>query len=182
MHRENKKLIEKINVLGPWVHGYFDLGNGLIIEDQDDLQKKRLFALRKYFMKIIKKKYGGKKLDNKTFCDIGCNTGYFLFELYKEFNFKKAVGFEPRLKNLKKAKFIADFFKLSKKKYHLEKLNILDSKKTLPKFDIVLIPGVLHHLDDHILALKNLFKMTNELCIIETLVISNQFNSNDISD
>ena len=40
------ELIQEINVLGPWVHGYFDLGNGIVIEDQDNLQKKRLFAIR----------------------------------------------------------------------------------------------------------------------------------------
>jgi len=32
------------------VHGYFDLGNGLIIEDQDELQKKRLFSSRDFFI------------------------------------------------------------------------------------------------------------------------------------
>ena len=40
------KLIEEINTLGPWVHGYFDLGNGIIIKDKDELQGKRLFAIR----------------------------------------------------------------------------------------------------------------------------------------
>ena len=62
----NDKLIQEINVLGPWVHGYFDLGNGIIIEDQDTLQKKRLFAIRDYFIDIITKFYETNDLHNKS--------------------------------------------------------------------------------------------------------------------
>ena len=110
-------------------------------------------------------------------CDIGCNAGYFLYELYKKFNFKQVVGVEPRAKNLQKAKFIANFFRLPKNRYMLKKFDILSTRKKFPVYDVVIMPGVLHHLDDHILALRNLYKMTGDLCIIETLVISNEFNS-----
>ena len=53
----NNKLVEKINLLGPWVHGFFDLGNGIIIEDSDELQKKRLFAILGYLKDIIRTHY-----------------------------------------------------------------------------------------------------------------------------
>ena len=172
---------EKINQLGPWVHGYFDLGNGIIIEDQDNLQKKRLFAYRDYFIDIILRHYKKNNLRKKTICDVGCNTGYFLFELFKKFNFKEAVGFEPRNLNLKKAKFIANYFNLPKNRYKLCKFDILTKKTKLPKFDIVLFPGVLHHTDNHLQVLSNIFKMTNDICIIETLVLSNKFNTKDIA-
>ena len=178
----NDKLIQEINVLGPWVHGYFDLGNGIIIEDQDTLQKKRLFAIRDYFIDIITKFYETNDLHNKSLCDIGCNTGYFLYELYKKLNFKQVVGVEPRVKNLQKAKFIANFFGLPKNRYVLKKFDILSPRKKFPVYDVVIMPGVLHHLDDHILALRNLYKMTRNLCIIETLVLSNEFNTKKISE
>jgi len=174
------KLIEEINILGPWVHGYFDLGNGLIIEDQDKLQKKRLISLKKIFEKTIKKYYGNKKIHEKTLIDIGCNTGYFLFELYKKFNFKQVLGLEPRESNLKKAKLISNWFNLSKKKYKLEKFDIL-SDQIKQRADIVLFVGVLHHLDDHLKALKNLYKMTKDLAIIETLVLSDEIDIQGIS-
>lgn len=169
-------------MLGPWVHGYFDLGNGIIIEDQDELQKKRLFAMRDYLIDIISKYYKTNNLQNKTLCDIGCNTGYFLYEIYKKIKIKKAVGVEPRIKNLNKAKFIANFFKLPKNKFILKKMDILSLGQKIEKFDIVIMPGVLHHLDDHVLALRNLYKMTKDLCIIETVVLSNKFNKKDIAE
>ncbi|GEM_PF-1350058 len=170
-------LVEKINILGPWIHGYFDLGNGIVIEDRDILQKRRLFQYRKYFIDIITKHYGRDKLTDKTLCDVGCNAGYFLFELYKRFRFRSAVGYEPRTSNLAKARFIARHFRLPAKRYSLKKLDILNIPARPPVYDIVLFPGVLHHVDDHLLALGNLFRMTGELCIIDTLVLPEAVNT-----
>ena len=174
------KLIEEINVLGPWVHGYFDLGNGLIIEDQDRLQKKRSVSLKKIFIKIIENHYNKKKVNGKTLIDIGCNTGYFMYELYKKFNFKQVLGLEPRESNLKKAKLISDWFNLSKNRYKLKKFDIL-ANQIKQKADIVLFVGVLHHLDDHLKALKNLYKMTKEIAIIETVILSDEFDVQGIA-
>ena len=49
IEKMNKNLIEKINILGPWVHGFFDLGDGIIIKDSDELQRKRLLVVSGYF-------------------------------------------------------------------------------------------------------------------------------------
>ena len=93
-YKKNYKLIEKINVLGPWVHGYFDLGNRVIIQDKYEIQQKRLFSTRNAIFKILNKYYSKNELRRKTLCDVGCNTGYFLFEVFKEFNVykKKQLG------------------------------------------------------------------------------------------
>ena len=77
------KLIEKINTLGPWVHGYFKILDDIVISDKDLLQQKRLFHYKDYFIDIIKNNYNSEHLNEKTICEIGCNSGYFLFELYK---------------------------------------------------------------------------------------------------
>lgn len=172
-----EELIQEINVLGPWVHGYFKLDNGLVIEDHDHLQKQRLFAHKTYFSDIISDFYQTKSLSHKTICDIGCNTGYFLYELFKIFNFKVATGLEPRQSNLAKARFIAEYYQLPAEQYQLKKFDIMTKSSQLPNFDIVLLPGVLHHLDDHFHALSNLYKMTNELCIIDTIVLPDTINS-----
>ena len=182
MDFKKNELIQEINVLGPWVHGYFDLGNDVIIEDQDNLQKKRLFAMRDYLIDIIIKYYKTNNLQDKTLCDVGCNTGYFLYEIYKKVKLKKVTGVEPRTKNLAKAKFIANFFKLPKNKFTLKKMDILSLGKKIEQFDIVIMPGVLHHLDDHVLALRNLYKMTKDLCVIETVVLSNEFNEKSVAE
>ena len=170
-------LIEKINTLGPWTHGYFNLGNGIVIHDRDIIQQRRLKWYKRYFIDIIYRLYGKKYLGDKTFCDIGCNAGFFLFELYKTFGFKLSVGFEARDKNLAKARFIARYFKLPPERYQLKKIDILGMGKRLPVFDIVLFSGVLHHIDDQLLALQNLYKMTRDACIIDTHILPDGFNT-----
>lgn len=174
------ELIEEINCLGPWSHGYFDLGNGIIIQDSDVIQKRRLLAYKKYFSDIISLHFKKRKLTDKTLCDIGCNAGYFLFELFKKFRFREAVGFEPRKKNLAKAKFIARHFGLPANQYKLREFDVLEKFGKLQAFDIVLMPSVLHHLDNHLIALENAYKMTKDLFILDTLVLPDEFNTPDI--
>ena len=170
-------LIQEVNVLGPWVHGYFDLGNGLIIEDQDEPQRKRLLHLRDYFHDIIAAHYGCDTLIDKTFADIGCNAGYFLFELFKAFQFRRADGLEPRESNLSKARFIADYFNLPKSRVRFREFDLLAHSGKLPAYDIVLMAGLVHHLDNHLSALSNARRMTKELCIIEAIVLPDDVNT-----
>ena len=177
---DKSKFIEKINILGPWVHGYFDLGGGIIIEDSDVLQQRRLKYYRDYFIDIIKRHYGKKNLGDKTLCDIGCNAGYFLFGLYKEFGFKSAIGLEPRATNRAKARFIARHFNLTPSRYQIKDFDILSPGRRPPVFDIVIFPSVLHHIDNQLLALQNLYKMTRDLCIIDTHILPDDLNSDDV--
>lgn len=182
LHKMSREeLIKRINILGPWSHGYFDLGNGLVIEDQDLIQKKRLFFYRDYFIDIIRNYYQKETLSNKTLCEIGCNTGYFLFELFKKFKFRRITGLEPRKSNLAKARFIARYFRLSSKKYELKKFDILTKSNKLPYYDIVIMPSILHHIDNHLIALSNAYKMTHEICIIDSLVLPDELNTQDIA-
>ena len=53
MNKTKNASIEKINMLGPWVHGFFNLPNGITIQDTDIYQKQRLIYLRDQFVKII---------------------------------------------------------------------------------------------------------------------------------
>ena len=113
----HSKLIQEINLLGPWVHGYFELYPDLTIKDSDLYQQQRLFQLKKQMIDIIEEHYGRVALKDKTLCDIGCNAGYFLFELFKHFGFKKAFGYDPKITNISKARFIAKHFSLTKDRF-----------------------------------------------------------------
>ncbi len=174
---DRERLVEEINLLGPWTHGYFDLGNGIVIEDNDDIQKARLFKYKVYFEDVISQHYHKDALEDKTLCEIGCNTGYFIFEMLKRFNFRKVTGLEPRESNLAKARFIKQIFDLSDQEFELREYDILTTGRSNEQYDVVLMPGVLHHLDNHLNALKNLYKLTGDLCIIETIVLPEAVNS-----
>jgi len=177
--KQTNKLIETINVLGPWVHGYFELDCGITIKDNDLYQRARLFQLRDALIRIIGEHFDEQDIQGKTLCDVGCNTGYFLFELYKRFGFKAAKGYDPRKTNVDKARFIAKQFKLPAERYSVSVGNVYNLRNK--KFDIVMMPGVMHHLDDHILACKRLYDMTGELLILESMALPDAVESPDMA-
>lgn len=176
----NSALVEKINMLGPWVHGYFNLPCGITIKDTDEFQRERLFYLRDQFIDIIQDHFGRTKLLDKEILDIGCNAGYFLFELYKHFEFKSAKGIDPKKSNIDKAKFIASQFKLPKSKYSVSIGNLFKLKKKL--YDVVIMPGVFHHLDDHLIACKHLYEMTGEVLILETMALPDEVENHSMAE
>jgi len=176
MNKTKNASIEKINMLGPWVHGFFNLPNGITIQDTDIYQKQRLIYLRDQFVKIIQNHYSQNILDEKEILDIGCNAGYFLFELFNYFKFKTAKGIDPKKSNIDKAKFIAKSFKLLSDTYKTSIGNLFDIKEK-KQYNIVIMPGVLHHLDDHIMACKKLYDITSEILILETMVLPDEVES-----
>lgn len=177
--KDRNSLIEKINQLGPWVHAYFKLPSDLVIQDCDLYQRARLFTLRDHLFEIIENQFGSSNFTNKTICDVGCNAGYFLYELHNRFQFLKSTGFDPKKSNVLKAKFIAEQFSLTRDRFEVTQGNIFN--RTDKSYDIVIMPGVLHHLDNHILACERLFSMTNDLLILETMALPDCVESDDMA-
>lgn len=174
------ELIQKINTLGPWVHGYFNLGNGIIIEDKDAVMKDSLFAHLDAYKEIIREHYDNDKLSDKTFADIGCNTGFYSFELMQKFKFHSATGFDPKPKNLQKARFIHEHIDVHGK-FTFKELDITKNiNDIVSPSDITLFSNVLHHVDNHFLALQNLRKLTKDLLILSTLCLPDNCETMDI--
>lgn len=173
------ELIQKINTLGPWVHGYFNLGEGIIIEDKDAVMKDSLFAHLDAYKDIISERFEKETLTDKTFADIGCNTGFYSFELMQKFKFKSATAFDPKPKNLQKARFIHGYIK-NAGAITFEELDITKSVDNFVPSDITLFSNVLHHVDNHFLALQNLRKVTKELLILSTLCLPDNCETSEI--
>ena len=127
-------------------------------------------------------------LTNKTFLDIGSEEGYSVFNaISKNAKFAKGINIKEDLEydyfpdyhrptniTSRSRQNIDETISFLKKCYNLE-----DSKKIIfeyeniynirkDKFDYVFCFGVLYHLKNPYLAIENLFKITNEILIIET--------------
>ena len=177
MNSDQKQLIEEINLLGPWVHGYFDLGNGVIIEDSDDLQKSRLFAILETLKMLLSKHCETRNSLELTLSDIGCNTGFFIVELLKAFKFKTVIGYEPKSTNLDKAKFIRKRLCIDENRWQLSEYDLLHKPTHLVSTDITMCIGVLHHVDDIFAACRHLHELSNGLVIIECMVLPEILNN-----
>ena len=99
----------------------------------------------------------------KSLIDIGCGDGTYTAEIKKAFPKMKIAGTDPAEKALM----------LAKKKYGNIKFfvsNILDRKTFASKvsgYDVAVLRGVLHHLNDPELAIRNSMSLAERLIIIE---------------
>lgn len=98
----------------------------------------------------------------KTLIDIGCGDGVYTNNIKQNFPHVEVTGFDPAKKAIE----------LANKNYpniHFQTLNLLAPNLPLPdkKYDVAIIRGVLHHLADQQLAIRNAFKLADHLIIME---------------
>lgn len=98
----------------------------------------------------------------KTLVDIGCGDGMYTNNIKQNFPHLEVSGFDPADSAIQAAR----------QKYPTVKfdtINLLDANLPIParKFDVAVIRGVLHHLSDQQLAIRNAFKLADNLIIME---------------
>lgn len=104
---------------------------------------------------------------DKSFLDIGCNAGFYFNEAIKR-GAKSAVGIDKSLPQVKKAILVSKYLGNSDKVdvFH-SNIEADNSKVDDMSFDIVNFLCVFHHLNTPMFALKRIFKITKEVCIME---------------
>jgi len=97
----------------------------------------------------------------KTIIDIGCGDGTYTSEIKNKFPNINITGIDPSDNAIETAKKkYPNITFLNKNIYDLESL------KT-QKYDLCIIRGVLHHISNQSLAIKNVKQISNEMIIIE---------------
>lgn len=126
------------------------------IFDRDE--PKKLTDARQDFLRDILLSFK-EKLGLKTVLDAGCGIGN-VSNFFKELGFT-VVAFDAREDNIAEAK----------KRYadiDFTTANIEDTEiRRLGRFDIVSCIGLLYHLENPFMAIRNLFELTNKILIIE---------------
>lgn len=101
--------------------------------------------------------------------DIACNEGYFGFEVLRR-GAKSVIGFDARLINIEKAKFIKNHFGYKNIDFFVDDVYNLDLNR-YGLFDLTLCLGLIYHLENPILALRKIKELTKKVCVIDTQVI-----------
>lgn len=106
-------------------------------------------------------------LGNIKILDVGCGDGTFTFEILKKINPKKIVGFDCAQAAIKVAEKTIE--KKDKNKIKFMHGDVYNSHKMFKKnsFDIVIIRGVLHHLNNPKKAIKSLKNISNRILVLE---------------
>lgn len=142
MPAENStELQDRIRELGPWFHN-LDL-HGVKTAPNHFLGDYPAFKFREFADAIP------ADLTGKTVLDIGCNAGFYSFEM-KRRGAARVVGIDSDDNYLRQAHFAASVLQLD---IEFQNLSIYEIAALREKFDFVIFMGVLYHLRHPLLAL-----------------------------
>ncbi len=127
---DTDKTTEIAKQLIPWRKGPFQVGSLSI--DAEWRSDKKWQRLKDHL----------PELKDKIVLDVGCNNGYYMFEMAKE-NPKLVLGIDPVLHNQAQFDFINHFKKHDNLKFELFGIEDLPNFRSF--FDVVFSMGVLYH-------------------------------------
>ena len=100
--------------------------------------------------------------------DIGCNAGFYTFELAKRG--ANVLGIDLDERYLKQARWAAERFDLQQQ-VRFERMQVYDLARLNEKFDLVLFMGVLYHLRYPMLGLDLVCQHVKRLMVFQTLTM-----------
>ncbi len=157
----NGKLAAKIKELQPWFHN-LHLPNG--VQTAPD----HYFGDFPKFKWEDIKKIIPKDLEGKTALDIGCNAGFYSFELAKRGANVLGIDLDPHY--LRQAKWAAKEMGLSDK-VSFKQMQVYDLAKMKRSFDIIIFMGVFYHLRYPMLALDIVSQKLKGMMIFQTMTM-----------
>jgi SAM-dependent methyltransferase len=154
--------------LSPWFYP-FDLGGGLRTPSKIPPEVEGIFGSRRTMVEGAARAYFGDRLPDVSCLDIGCHEGFYSVAL-ASLGVGRVVGVDVRESNLRKARFVSEALGLSGVSFREGNCEDL-RPDDIGHFELTLFLGVLYHLENPMLCLRNIARVTRELCIIETQVI-----------
>jgi tRNA (mo5U34)-methyltransferase len=152
---------DEISQLGPWFH------NLHLPDGRQTAPDHRLgdFPTVKWqqIAPYIAEDLGGAKV-----LDIGCNAGYYSFELARRGASVTAIDVDPHY--LRQARWAARQFGLQEQ-IQFRHASVYSLARRPETFDVVLFLGVLYHLRHPLLALDVLREVTSSQLIVQTLTM-----------
>lgn len=107
-----------------------------------------------------------QNLEGWTALDIGCNAGFYSFELAKRGAQVLGIDLDPHY--LKQAEWAADTMGLADK-VEFRQMQVYDLAKLSENFDIIIFMGVFYHLRYPMLAMDIVTQKVNKLLVFQTL-------------
>lgn len=166
MTREEIK--QTIAQLGPWFYP-FDFGQGLRTPTKLPPDVEGIFETRREMVERVVEEHFGERLPQIACLDIGCHEGFYSIALARR-GVGRVVGVDVRESNLRRARFVAEVLGLSRVSFqqgNCERMTLSE----WGRYELTLLLGVLYHLENPMLCLRNVAALTQELCLVETQVI-----------
>lgn len=113
----------------------------------------------------------GDRWRETTAIDIACHEGYFSTFLAGKYC-KKVLGIDTREEHVTDASLIRDIYGYKNLDYRVGDVRTMDATDYEPA-DIVLVFGLLYHLENPVQAIRLASQLTRNVCIIETQITPN---------
>ncbi len=151
-----RKAIER---LSPWFHN-LHLGDGVETAPEHDLGD-----FPAYKWKLLAR-HLPEDLSGWNALDIGCNAGFYSFELARRG--ARVLGIDREPHYLRQARWAAQHLGLEEQ-VEFRKAEVYDLGRGAQRFDLVLFMGVFYHLRHPLLVLDSLASMVDRLLVFQTL-------------
>lgn len=149
----------------------FHLPSGQIAPMYITPELEKIHKTREQMMLNFLQEKFGSDWSNLRCLDLSCHQGYFSWSLASK-GFKEVVGIDVRQQNVDDAKLIQEVFSLNNLSFIQSDIFDLDLEK-LGMFDVVLMFGLLYHLENPVGGLRVLRKFAKTACLIETQIAPN---------
>jgi tRNA (mo5U34)-methyltransferase len=164
----NQQIRERIEALGPWFYE-FDLGAAgrtpsSLPEEVRPIHRTRLEMVGR----AVENHFGGR-LPKVRAIDVGCHEGFYSVALAQR-GVGSVLGVDVRGESLAKARFVSEVLGLKNTEWRQANCEDLRVEET-GEFDLCLFLGLLYHLENPMRCLRNVARLTRELCVIETQVV-----------
>lgn len=105
---------------------------------------------------------------NATALDLACCEGWFAHRLL-EWGAERVVGIDIRELNVRRANLVRDHFGISPERLSFRQADVFDlDLEELGTFDVVLVLGLVYHLEDPVGAVRRARALTRGVCAIES--------------
>jgi tRNA (mo5U34)-methyltransferase len=111
----------------------------------------------------------GSRLSQIRCLDVGCHEGYYSVAMARK-GVREVRGVDVRGSSLSKAQLVGEVLGLGNLSFGERNCEDLRVEET-GQYELSLFLGLLYHLENPILCLRNISRITKELCVIETQVV-----------
>jgi len=167
--------VEYMNAYGPYDHGIWDAvgsDGASVTFGNNSLFATRAEVMADKIIKYLQQKFTSEELHNASIVDIGCYDGWVLSKISKSIKFKRAVGIEPRQKNIDKGKFARKICGVDTAcQFYCGGYQDLEKVFPSEMFDIVLCLGMAHHVNSIEHLIKTISYKSSNLLIVDSMII-----------
>ncbi len=171
----NISKITKLNAYGPYEHGIWNFKPEITNSNFESTQYlffERSLELYRTLESFFEKSFSKEEIAELSVLDIGCYDGWIIAKLSEKFGFRRAVGIEPRKKNISKGRVARDYYEIKCDVEFIQSdIDNAASVVGIEQFDVVICLGTLHHVVSTPLAVRKLKALTRQYLVIDTMVI-----------